>query len=112
MSKWIVFLLLLTGIIVWFLIIGVVIYLFYRFIRLLLRRPWQSIKHLLFWLQIDEVEWRRLHHAAEEWKKIDPDSWQANVYFKRHGRLGIMYDPKHEHWYQPVRYLFIIKNNT
>ncbi len=46
------------------------------------------------------------------WKKIDETDYRATVYFNRYGRFGIMYDPKHKHWYQPVRHLFIIKNNT
>lgn len=112
MSNIIHFILLITGSIVWLCIIGTVVYCFCHLIRLLCRRPWQFIKHILPWFWIDEERWEELNRSPKMWKKINETDHRAYVYFKRRGRLGIMYDPKHEYWYQPVRHLFVIKNNA
>lgn len=98
-----------TGYIIWFCILCFALYFLYHFVCILLRRPWQCIKHLLPWFWIDEDHWNALCRAPKMWRKLSKDDYRAYVYYKRYGRLGIMYSPKHEYWYQPIRHFFIIK---
>lgn len=77
-------------------------------LRILFRRPWQSVKHLLPWFWIKDSLWAEYEDRLAYYRKTHNAEWEdVELITKNH--FGIMYVPKPKYWWQPKNHYFIIK---